>query len=79
VLLPIDPISDGIVVFTASQHGFTRSWEKSISSSVLDEDPGPVIRKDEIRAVVTLTPIPPTPLVRESNLVERGEPVVGGG
>jgi hypothetical protein len=78
-LLPIEAISDGVVVFTLSQVGFVRSWEKTYDSSVLDEDPGPVIRRDEIRAVVTLTPIPPTQVAKESNLVTRGGPVLGGG
>jgi hypothetical protein len=76
-LIPVDAIWDGVVVFTTSQVAVVRSPEKLYPISILDEDQGPPIRKDEIRAVVTLTPIPPTPVTRESNLVERGGPVVG--
>jgi hypothetical protein len=39
-------------------------------------DPGPVIREDEIRARVTLTPLPPVAPSRESNTVRRGGPVI---
>jgi hypothetical protein len=72
---PDGNIADGVVVFTTSQTGFQRIWEKTIDSSSLDEDPGPPLKKDEIGALVTLTPIPPT-VIRESNVVDRGEPIV---
>jgi hypothetical protein len=78
-LIPAEPLSDGVVVFTTSHVSFVRSWEKIYSSSVLDEDPGPAIREDEIRVMVTMTPIPPTPVTRESNLVLRGAPVLDPG
>jgi hypothetical protein len=77
--LPISPFWDGIEVFTTSETGFVRTREAHIDISALDEDPGPVIRRDEIRAVVTMTPIPPSPVTRESNLITRGGPVVGHG
>jgi hypothetical protein len=77
-LLPIDAIWDGVVVFTTSQVQFVRSPERLYSSSVLDEDPN-LIEEDEIRAVVTLTPIPQTPVTKESNLVLRGGPILDPG
>ncbi|MPZ06153.1 MAG: hypothetical protein GEU26_07010 [Nitrososphaeraceae archaeon] len=77
-LLPIDAIWDGVVGVTTSQVQFVRSPEKLYPSSVLDEDPN-LIEEDEIRAVVTLTPIPPTPVTKESNLVLRGGPIIDPG
>jgi hypothetical protein len=79
-LIPDGKIWDGVVVFTTSQTSFTRIPEKTLPSSILDEDSsGPVIKEDEIRAVVTLIPIPPALLSRESNLVRRGGPVLDPG
>jgi hypothetical protein len=65
-------LSDGTTVFDGTSTGFQRSPEMwNVPLSALDEDnDGVVIRADEIRAKVTLTPIPAS---RESNLV-----VVGG-
>jgi|SoiMethySBSTD1v2_1073268.scaffolds.fasta_scaffold598210_2 hypothetical protein len=73
-------IWDGVVVFSTSQVSFTQIHEKQLATSVLDEDSGPgPIRRDEIRARVTLSPIPPASSNRESNLVTRGEPIIAGG
>jgi hypothetical protein len=49
-----------------------------LPSSALDEDPGRIFpnaifpKEDEIRARVTLTQIPPPPVIANSNLVRRG-------
>ena len=68
-------IFDGTVVFTTSTVAFTQSHERTVPIAILDEDPGPFIRPDEIRARVTLTPLAPSSPTRDSNLVRRGEPV----
>ena len=75
-VIPGGTVWDGVVVFTTAQVAFTRSHEITLPSGVLDEDPGPVIRADEIRARVTLTPLPLESPSRDSNLVRRGEPVI---
>jgi hypothetical protein len=76
-ILPIDKVSDGVVVFTANQQEFTRSPHATFTRAELDEDSHPFLpRSDEIRARVTLTPLPPTAPSRESNLVRR-EQIVG--
>ena len=77
--IPGGTIWDGVVVFTTSQVAFTNIREKTLPRSILDEDPGPVIKEDEIRALVTLIPIPPTLVSRESNLIRRGGPVIDPG
>lgn len=74
-LIPGVTVWDGIVVFTTSQVAFTQSREITLPSSVLDEDPGPIIREDEILARVTLTPLPLASPSRDSNLIRRGGPV----
>ena len=66
---------DLTTTFSGTSAAFQRSpqWD-NVTLSDLDEDnDGPVIQADEIRARVTLTPIPPS---RESNLVVVGGPVV---
>jgi hypothetical protein len=66
---------DTTTVFTGS--AFTRAIQLFMPLSELDEDrEGPFIQEDEIRAKVTLTPIPTS---RESNLVRIGGigPVLG--
>lgn len=68
-------IFDGTVVFTTSTVAFTQSHERTVPIAILDEDPGPFIRPDEIRARVTLTPLAPGSPTRDSNLVRRGQPV----
>ena len=51
---------------SASTH---RSFSKTLPLSALDEDKSPVPNPDEIRAQVTLTPVLPATVVRESNQV----------
>lgn len=76
-ILPIDKVSDGVTVFDTSHLGFVRSPHQTYSPAELDEDSHPfLVRSDEIRARVTLTPLPPTAPSRESNLVRR-EQIVG--
>lgn len=59
---------DTTTVFNGSN--FTRSLQVILPLSALDEDnDGPQIQEDEIRAKVTLTPIPTS---RESNLIRIG-------
>ncbi|HEX5882179.1 MAG TPA: hypothetical protein VF468_28265 [Actinomycetota bacterium] len=71
------PFWDGIVLFTDSQQEFQRIPERTLPAQALDEDPHPfLLRADEIRARVTLTPLPPDVLFKESNLVVRGGPVI---
>lgn len=48
-----------------------REWSKTFRKSDLDEDRGPVPNPDEIRAVVSLTPVQPVASKRESNLVTK--------
>lgn len=75
-IIPNSTIWDGVVTFTTSQVSFTQSHERTVPVSLLDEDPGPFIREDEIRARVTLTPLPAPIPTRDSNLVRRGSPVI---
>jgi hypothetical protein len=69
-------IFDGTVTFSGSAVAFTQTRERTIPVAMLDEDPGPFIREDEIRARVTLTALPPASPTRDSNLVRRGGPIV---
>ncbi len=48
-----------------------RSWSKTFHRADLDEDRGPVPNPDELRAVVSLTPVQPAGITRESNLVTK--------
>lgn len=64
-VIPNGLIADLPVTFGASQ-----TVVKKISAAILDEDPGPIIRRDEIRARVTLFP------ETFSNVVHRGALVV---
>src|SRR5436190_22185376 len=75
-LIPNGTIFDGTVVFTTSTVAFTQSHERTVPISILDEDPGPFIRPDEIRSRVTLTPLAAASPTRDSNLVRRGDPVI---
>ena len=62
---------DGTTVFSGNSAHFTRALQLFLPRSALDEDnEGPFIQADEIRAKVTLTPIPTS---RESNLVQLGD------
>lgn len=60
---------------TAPRSGkVSRQWTKTIRKGALDEDRGAFSDSDELRATVTLTPVPPatgTPVHRESNLVRK--------
>lgn len=69
-------IFDATTVFPSpGGGGFSRAIQLFLPASALDEDSGTVLDEDEIRARVTLTPIPTS---RESNLVRMGGPVVNG-
>jgi hypothetical protein len=58
-------IIDTTVVF-ANASPIPRNWSRTILKSILNEDnPG----QDEIRAIVTLTPIPASPANSSSNIV----------
>ena len=46
-----------------------REWSKTFRKTDLDEDRGQVPNPDEIRAVVSLTPVQPVAAARQSNLV----------
>ena len=73
--LPVgdDPIGLGLVpLIRVSSNGQAvthRVKTKTIAFSVLNEDTSAVDPDDEIRAVVTLTPLLPVATSRESNLV----------
>lgn len=69
-------ISDGIISFSNSQVAIVQIRERNVPLSVLDEDPGIIPRRDELRARVSLIPLPPRTAVRESNLVTRGGPII---
>ena len=63
-------IFETTTVFTGNNVHFTRAIQLFLPLSALDEDnEGPFIQEDEIRAKVTLTPIPTS---RESNLIRVG-------
>ena len=59
-----------ITVFTESSQEFTRVLKRTLPLSNLDEDIGELFPDDdEIRAVVSLTPLEPAVRTRESNQV----------
>ena len=63
-------IFEATTVFSGNSAHFTRAIQLFLPRSVLYEDnDGPIIQADEIRAKVTLTPIPTS---RESNLFQLG-------
>lgn len=73
----IRTVRDTTTVFTGNNVHFTRAIQLFLPASALDEDSGrPFLEEDEIRAKVTLTPIPSS---RESNLVRVGGPVINPG
>jgi hypothetical protein len=76
-LIPGGTVWDGVVTFTTSQVAFTQSHEIRLPSSLLNEDTGPIIHFDEIRARVTLIPLPARSPSRDSNLVRRSGLVIG--
>jgi len=62
------------IVFTSNAPHLTRAIQQFVPLTKLDEDVGIIaLEEDEIRARVTLIPIPTS---RESNLVLRGGPVI---
>ena len=71
-------LSDGIVKFDTSHVAFVRSPQVEVTQEALNEDPGIFFRRHELRARVSLTPLPPEPVIRDSNLVVRGELVLEG-
>jgi hypothetical protein len=72
-VIPGGKVSEGIVRFSSSEVILPRSFEVRLPAATLDEDPDLLLpRADEIRARVVLTPLPPDPASRESNLVTRG-------
>lgn len=66
-------LEEGLVTFTTSQTSFVRGREKQVSSALLEEDG--MFRRAEIRARVTLIPVPPRTVTRESNTVLRSRPI----
>jgi hypothetical protein len=70
---------DGNIGFTPTGPAhFDQGHTQTLPAQAVDEDPHPfLVRADEIRARVTLTPIPPGAPFRDSNLVVRGGGVIG--
>ena len=61
---------DETITFTGTRPGFGRGFGLVLPLSSLDEDSGgPLPQADEIRALVTITPILPSESSRESNQV----------
>ena len=54
---------------SGGQPKLSRNWTRTFRMADLDEDRGPIPNPDEIRALVTLSPIPPATTSRESNVV----------
>jgi len=76
---PDDPIGFMTPLFFRSTRAdgkptLNRKFTKTFRMADLDEDRGTVPDPDEIRAMVSLTPILPTAAARESNLVELNKP-----
>lgn len=67
--LPIDPIWDGPFAFGGFASAFEHTREKIIPIGALAEDP--FFKRSEIRARVTLEPLPPATVSSESNTVFR--------
>ena len=65
-----DAISTADVQFNPNFQGYTLTRAKKIPTALLDEDPG-IFRADEIRARVTLTPLPPEVVTAYSNTIVR--------
>lgn len=53
------------------QPSLSRHWTRTFRLADLDEDRGPIPNPDEIRALVTLNPLPPAATSRESNVVNK--------
>jgi hypothetical protein len=70
----LQKLREEIIVFSGNTPHFTRAIQTFVPVSLLDEDRGIIaLEEDEIRARVTLTPIPTS---RESNLIRRGGLVI---
>jgi hypothetical protein len=71
----LQKLKEEIIVFSSNAPHLTRAIQTFVPQSLLDEDRGIIVpEEDEIRARVTLTPIPTS---RESNLIKRGGLVIG--
>ena len=70
---PLGFVTPMFVTDTAAngQATLKREWSKTFRKTDLDEDRGTVPNPDEIRAVVSLTPVQPAAASRESNLVTK--------
>jgi hypothetical protein len=67
-LIPNGVLRESVVEFSTANFEFSRALQIFLPASALDEDSGgPVPDTDEIRAVVTLTPVVPKIATRESN------------
>jgi hypothetical protein len=66
---------DGITVFTADAQSFVHGPEKLLPLSVLEPGIGP-FTLDEVRARVTMTPLPASAVSRASNAVVLHRPPV---
>jgi hypothetical protein len=67
---------DQTTIFGGSFNTFQRAEQKFIPAAALNEDSDTPFQEDEIRAIVTLTPIATT---RASNIVRVGGRVFGSG
>ncbi len=64
---------ENTTVFSANTAHFTRAIQIFLPRSALDEDNGgPILEEDEIRARVKLIPLPPRTVVLESSLIRIG-------
>jgi hypothetical protein len=71
-LVPGGTIWDGTVLFTGDQVGFTHSRELSVPAAAIAQDSA--LQAEEIRARVTLIPLPPQSPTMESNTVQLNAP-----
>jgi hypothetical protein len=67
-LVPDGTVWDGTVLFTGNEVGFTHSRDWTLSSADLAQDSA--LQAEEIRARVTLIPLPAQPPTMESNTVQ---------
>jgi hypothetical protein len=75
-IVPDGTLREKVVEFSTTNFEFSRALKITLPASFLDEDSGgPVSAVDEIRAVVTLTPVVAKMATRESNQVLFNVPV----
>jgi hypothetical protein len=75
-VVPNGTLREKVVEFSTTNFEFSRALQITLPASFLNEDSGgPVSAVDEIRAVVTLTPVVPKMSTRESNQVLFNVPV----